>query len=412
MFGLVDGNNFYASCERVFQPELIGKPVVVLSNNDGCCIARSDEAKALGVTMGQPLFEVPPAVRRQLVVRSANFSLYGDLSGRVVSILRDLFPRVEIYSIDESFIGFEGIGDPLQAAEAARARILQWTGIPCCVGIASTKTLAKAANKLAKKQPSGVVEMNDSARQLARFPVADVWGVGRQWATRLGQDGILTAKDLQDAAPDTLRARYGVTLARTQRELQGIACVDLQEAEPDRQQIVCSRSFGHELLHQEDLLEAVATFAIMACEKLRARQLKASGVWVWLHTHPFKPGQAPYHPSKALGFATPTSDTRDVLSMASTLTRAMFRAGYPYKKAGVGLLDLTPGDVQQGDLFAGQHARSAGTMAVLDRVNQKFGRGALGFAASGWRKRPEWRMRQENLSNAFTGRWDQILRVR
>ncbi|MDP2186420.1 MAG: Y-family DNA polymerase [Xanthomonadales bacterium] len=411
MFGLVDGNNFYASCERVFQPELIGKPVVVLSNNDGCCIARSDEAKALGVKMAQPIFEVAPHIRSQLIIRSANFGLYGDLSGRIVTILRDLFARVEVYSIDESFISFEGVRDRMQAAAEARARILQWTGIPCCVGIAPTKTLAKAANKLAKKHPSGVTEIDNPSDQLKHFPVADVWGVGRRLTARLGEDGILTARNLLDASTDTLRARYGVTLARTQRELQGLVCTDLQDAEPDRQQIICSRSFGHEIIQQQDLHEAVATFAVMACEKLRARRLKASGVWVWLNTNAFKPGQAQYHPGKAMNFVAPTSDTREVLTVASALTRAMYRTGYQYKKAGVGLLDLTQCDQQQGDLFAGEDVRSTRTMAVLDQVNQKYGRGTLGFAMSGWRRTPQWGMRQENLSKAFTTKWDQLLRV-
>lgn len=412
MFGLVDGNNFYASCERVFKPEYIGNPLVVLSNNDGCCIARSNEAKALGVKMAQPIFEVPTVIRRQLVIRSANFGLYGDFSARIVSILRDLFPRVEVYSIDESFVCFDGIRDREHAAREARARILQWTGIPCCVGIGSTKTLSKAGNKLAKKTLHGVVEVSDPSRQLARYPVNDLWGVGHRWAARLRQDGICTATELMAADPDTLRARYGVTLARTQRELQGIVCADLQDHEPDRKQIVCSRSFGKEVLSLDDLSEAVATFATFACAKLRARQLYAGGVWVWLNTNAFKDGAAQYHPSKALNFIAPTTDTREVLQVAGALVRAMYRKGYRYKKAGVGLLDLTRGDHQQRDLFAETDQRATRSMDVLDRINQKFGRGTLGFAASGWRKKAAWGMRQENLSPAYTTRWDQLLRVR
>ncbi len=412
MFGLVDGNNFYASCERVFQPEHNGRPLVVLSNNDGCCIARSNEAKALGVKMAQPLFEVPPHIRRQLVIRSANFGLYGDISGRIVSILRDLFPQVEVYSIDESFVTFDGIRELETAAIEARARILQWTGIPCCVGIGSTKTLAKAGNKLAKKTTHGVVVVANPHQQLARYPVEDLWGVGRRWAARLGQDGICTATDLMNADPKTLRARYAVTLARTQRELQGVVCSELHEHEPDRQQIVCSRSFGKEVVNLDELSEAVATFAIMACEKLRARGLHAGGAWVWLNTNGFKDGAAQYHPSKALPFITPTANTREVLETTSALVRAMYRNGYRYKKAGVGLLDLTHRDHQQGDLFAGTDQRAARGMDVLDRINQKFGRGTLGFAASGWRPKAAWGMRQENLSPAYTSRWDQLLRVR
>ena len=414
MFGLVDGNNFYASCERVFQPKLIGKPVVVLSNNDGCAIARSAECKALGVKMGQPIHEVPADVRKQLVIRSANFGLYGEISGRIVGILRDLFPRVEVYSIDESFITFDGISDCERAAKEARARILQWTGIPCCVGIGPTKTLAKAGNKVAKKMPSGVIDLADEdirTAQLSRYLVEDLWGVGRKFAARLGAEGILTAQDLIHADPETLRARYGVVLARTQRELQGIPCSDLQEVEPDRQQIVVSRSFGKEVIELDDLTEAVATFAIRASEKLRARALQCSGVWVWLNTNPFKPGAAQYHPSKSFNLVGPCSDTREILMVAQALARAMYKKGYRYKKAGVGLLDLTAGSVVQGDLFAGVDPRSKALMDILDKANQKFGRGTVGFASSGWKQKPVWAMNQKSLSPAYTSRWDQLLRV-
>lgn len=423
MFGLVDGNNFYASCERVFEPRLIGKPVCVLSNNDGCAIARSAECKALGVKMGQPIHEVPAEVRKQLVIRSANFGLYGDLSGRVVSILQNLFPRVEVYSIDESFVTFDGIpeSEHERVAAEARARILKWVGIPCCVGIGPTKTLSKAANKLAKATPHGVVSLADPstrARLLADYATEDLWGVGRKFAARLGAEGILTAADLIQADTETLRARYGVVLARTQRELQGVVCTELQETEPDRKQIVVSRSFGKEVVELDDLAQAVATFAIRATEKLRARSLQAAGVWVWLNTNPFKPDAPQYHPSKAFNFIAPTSDTREVLMVAQALVKAMHRKGYRYKKAGVGLLDLTAGDVHQGDLFAGIDPRSAKLMEVLDSANRKFGRGSMVFASASWRPKaktlgkPVWSMNQQSLSPAYTSRWDQLLRVR
>ena len=413
MIGLIDGNNFYASCERVFDPSLRGQPVVVLSNNDGCAIARSDEAKALGVKMGQPIHEVPTPIRRQLKVRSANFALYGDLSGRVVSILRDLFPTVEVYSIDESFVAFDGIAPEhrVRVATEARARILKWTGIPCCVGIGSTKTLAKLGNKRAKRTTTGVEEVIGQA-QLADFPVEDIWGVGRKWATKLEAEGLLTASDLARASSDTLRARYGVVLARTQRELQGIACAELEESEPDRRQIVVSRSFGREVVDLDDLSQAVATFAVLACEKLRGRSLQAGGVWVWMNTNPFKTGAKQYHPSKALQLIAPSSDTREVLALAQALVRSMHRQGYSYKKAGVGLLDLVHGDTHQGDLFAGLDPRSAKLMAVLDQTNRRFGRGTMGFASAHRPSPAQWRMRQEHLSPSYTTRWDQLLKVR
>ena len=413
MIGLLDGNNFYASCERVFQPALIGRPVVVLSNNDGCAIARSNEAKALGVKMGQPIHQVPPEVRRQLIIRSANFGLYGDLSGRIVSILKDLFPRVEVYSIDESFVSFDGVPDYIEAAKEARARILKWVGIPCCVGIGTTKVRAKAGNKVAKKTPHGVIEISDPATQLAEYPVDDLWGIGHRWASRLGQEGILTALDLMRADPETLRARYGVMMSRVQAELLGHACSELVEVEPDRQQIVVSRSFGREVVELEDLQQAVATFAIRATEKLRARHLMCGGVWVWLNTNSFKEGAKQYHPSRAFNLIMPSCDTREVLSIAQALCRAMHRKGYGYKKAGVGLLDLTHGDRQQPDLFAQIDPRSAKLMEVLDAANRKFGRGSMGFASAAWHgRKPKWSMRQENLSPAYTQKWSEVLRVR
>ena len=414
MLGLVDGNNFYASCERVFNPALRGKPVVVLSNNDGCAIARSNEAKALGIKMGQPIHEVAPEIRRQLSVLSANFELYGDLSGRVVSILRHLFPKVEVYSIDESFVSFDGIPGKewVAVAKEARTRILRWTGIPCCVGIGATKTLAKLGNKLAKSTAHGVMQVSPSTPEVMSFPVEDVWGVGRRWAARLGAEGILTVEDLVAASPDTLLARYGVVLSRTQRELQGTACADLEEVEPDRKQIVVSRSFGREVVDLDAVSQAVATFAARACEKLRGRSLQAGGVWVFMHTNPFKTGAKQYHPSRAFRLVAPSSDTREVLAVAQALVRSMYRKGYAYKKAGVGLLDLVQGDMHQADLFAGVDPRSVRLMEVLDRANAKFGRNTMRFASLHRVKPGAWRMRQENLSPAYTSRWDQLLRVK
>lgn len=414
MLGLVDGNNFYASCERAFDPRLIGRPVVVASNNDGCAIARSAEAKALGIKMGQPLHEITPEVRRKTVIRSANFGLYGDLSGRIVDVLRTMFPRVEVYSIDESFIEFPAVGDRVEAAFEARHRIQKWTGIPCCVGIGPTKTLAKMANKLAKSGDS-VVDLADEqvrTHHMRRFPVEDLWGVGRKWAARLGSDGILSALDLVNADPDTLRSRYGVILSRTQRELQGIPCADLEEIEPDRKQIIVSRSFGKECTDVEELAESVSTFAIRACEKLRLRKLECGGVWVWMNTNPFKPSAPQYHPSKTFALVKASSDTREIVMVARGLARAMYRSGYRYKKAGVGLIELTASSAAQADLFSQVDPRATAMMDAMDSINKKFGRGTMGLAASGWRKAPTWQMNRKSLSPAYTSRWDQLLRVR
>ncbi|TAA41695.1 Y-family DNA polymerase [Pseudoxanthomonas winnipegensis] len=411
MFGLVDGNNFYCSVERVFDPRLHGKPVVVASSNDGCVIARSQESKDLGVKMGEPLHLIDKSVRKQLIVRSANFGLYGDVSGRVVDVLRGLFPAVEVYSIDESFVAFDGIKDVRTTALEARARILKWTGIPTCVGIGPTKTLAKAGNKLAKKTSHGVVRIQ--RKHLLKYPLEDVWGVGPRWCARLNQDGLLTAADLASSDPETIKARYGVVLLRTLKELNGVSCAELEEVEPQRQQIIVSRSFGQHVTTHQELSEALATFAVRACEKLRARSLKANGVWVWANTNAFKVGVKQYHPSVALNLPIATSDTRQILDVAQALLKQVYRDGYAYKKCGIGLLDLMDSDVEQGDLFAAQPPRqSQALMSVLDAANAKFGRGAMGFASSGWRKQETWAVKRENLSPAYTSDWKQLMRVR
>lgn len=414
LIGLVDGNNFYCSVERVFDPKLRGVLVVVMSNNDGCAIARSEEAKALGVTMGQPIHQIPSHIRRQIAFRSPNFALYGDISGRIATILTDLFPQVEVYSIDESFVSFEGIRAQERRAVAieARARILQWVGVPCCVGIGPTKTLAKMANKIAKRTPHGV--WNVRRKDLGGFPIGDVWGVGRKFAARLMAEGIHTAVDLISADPRGIQERYGVVLVRTRTELDGQRCSELQEEEPQRQQIVVSRSFGTEIESHEDLAQAVATFAQRATEKLRARQLKAHGVWVFLHTNPFGATRQ-YHPSKAFRLLTPTSDSREILSVVQALTKAMYRPNFRWKKAGVGLLDLTDQTVHQGDLFAQvSNPKANALMQVMDKANMKFGRGSIGFgsAAVAPNSTAKWAMRQEHLSRSFTTRWDEILTAR
>lgn len=406
MFALVDGNNFYASCEQVFQPALRGRPLVVLSNNDGCAIARSAEAKALGVKMAQPFHEIEPAVRRQLAVRSANFTLYGDMSARVVSILRDAAPRVEVYSIDESFLDLSGIRDRLAFCRDLRERVHRWTGIANCIGIGPTKTLAKLGNKLAKKG-AGVVDLTDPAARAAAlqdYPVGDLWGVGHRWAARLAGLGITTAAQLRDAPTDQLMEHFGVVLTRTQRELQGRPCMGLEEVEPDRQQIMVSRSFGERVDDPDRVAEAVATFAVRACEKLRARGLTAGGLWVFAHTDVFKPELRQHHPSRSITLPSVTADTRVILGTARILMRGLLRQGHGYKKAGVCLMDLARPEARQQDLFDSAVIGDPKLMATLDRINRRFGRGVAGFGASGWEERPAWGMKQKNLSPCYTTR--------
>lgn len=417
MYALVDGNNFYASCERVFDPSLCKRPLVVLSNNDGCAIARSQEAKDIGVGMGQPAHELRDLVRhRGLVLRSANFGLYGDLSNRIDGILREVAPRVERYSIDESFIALDGINRRHAFARALRARIERWTGIPNCIGIAPTKTLAKLANRLAKKS-NGVLDLSDPlARQqaLATSPTGAVWGVGRRLAARLQQEGILTAADLACADPDGIRARYGVVLARTQRELQGHPCLLLEDLIADRQQILVSRSFAHRIDNPQDIAEALASFAMRAAEKLRSQQLSAAVVGVFVQSDHHRSELPQHQAQRALPLARPSDDSRVILGALRQLLPGLLRPGVGYKKAGVMLLDLARSQARQPDLFdtASTTRRDPRLMAVMDQVNQRYGRGTLGLAATGWQQQPAWGMRQAWRSPDYTTDANALPRIR
>ncbi len=411
MFALVDGNNFYASCEQVFQPRLRERPLVVLSNNDGCAIARCAKAKALGIAMGQPAHQMGEYIQRfGLQMRSANFGLYGDMSARVVSTLREFVPRLEVYSIDESFLDLSGVRDRLSLGLDIRYAVRQYTGIACCVGIGPTKTLAKLANKRAKKG-AGVIDLSNMADRdaaLADFPIEDIWGVGRRWATKLHAMGIHTAAQLRDASPEDLLTGFGVVMARTQRELQGRPCIGLEEQEPDRKQILVSRSFGARVERHSEVLEAAATFAVRACEKLRKRGLVASGVWLFAHTDPFRPELLQHHPTRALTLPQATCDTRLILEAIRHLSSGFLRRGYGYKKCGVALLDLSRPENLQADMFQSATTGNEQLMATLDQINRKFGRGKAGFAASGWQKAPSWGMRQKNISPHFTTRWNEL----
>lgn len=425
-FGLIDGNTFYVSCERMWDPSLRGVPTVVLGNGDGCCIALSPEAKALGLKIGTPIFQVPDDIRKQVQVRSANFALYGDMSARIVSILRDLFPRVEVYSIDENFVDVVGLKDPFATCLEARRRILQWVGVPCCVGLGATRTLAKAGNKLAKTQSKRAVKAGRLAlfhatpENIDQLPVEDVWGVGRRYAARLAQEGVHTAADLAAAPADGIRARYGVVLARTQTELRGVPCGDLELEEPDRKQIVVSRTFGRDV---KDPMEALSIFTTVACERMRGRDLAASALWVWLDGNPFKGD--PFHARRAVPLPFPTRDTGEVLRAVRFLAKSMIKPHQQFKRGGVGLTDLVRSDQRHADLFFGPDERRERGMDVMDRINAKFGRGTVGIGTVGWKvggarpgeprrgsKDAQWRPTLKALSPAYTTRWGELLRVR
>lgn len=420
VFALVDCNNFYASCEKLFRPDLKDTPVVVLSNNDGCVVARSREAKSLGIKMGVPVFQIKAEMQRHgILAFSSNYALYADLSSRVMRTLEEMAPRVEVYSIDEAFLDLTGIESAISLVEfgqQVRERIGHWIGISVCVGIAPTKTLAKLANHAAKKYPAtqGVVDLTNPDRQrrlLALVPVDDVWGVGRRLSKRLNALGITTALDLANASPRAIRDQFSVVLERTVRELNGESCIELEEIPPTKKQIVCSRSFGVKVTHFEFLREAICEYATRATEKLRKEQQQAKVMTVFIRTSPFKDNEPQYSNSASGELLIPSCDTRDFIELANHLLKRIWKDGFRYAKAGVMLSDFyDPGMFQPG-LFDDVSTRSNSQqlMSVLDTINQS-GAGKVFFAGQGTKK--DWSMKREHLSPAYTTRWDQLPRVK
>jgi DNA polymerase V len=417
LFALVDCNNFYASCERVFNPALRHKPVVVLSNNDGCVIARSEEAKALGIRMGVPAFEIESLLSAHgVMVFSSNYALYGDFSSRVMATLAALVPSMEIYSIDEAFLDLTGISPEEAEALAQRIRktVLKHTGIPVGIGVAPTKTLAKIANHLAKKNKMPVCLLKgeeEITEVLQQTPVGEVWGIGRQYSAKLTARGIITAYDLSRAPEEWVRREMTVTGLRTRQELCGISCLALEEAVPARQAICTSRSFGKPQGEPGPLEEAIATFATMCAAKLRRGKSAATQMMVFIHTNAFRTDQPQYARNRVITLATPTNDSILLVKAAVEALRAIYRPGYLYKKAGVIVTGLVPeGEVQQ-DLFSsaetGKHRK---LMESLDEVNRRYGRQTLQVATQGTTRK--WRLRQEKLSPGYTTRWSDLMEIR
>lgn len=418
MFALVDCNNFYVSCERLFRPDLKGKPVVVLSNNDGCAVARSQEVKQLGVPMGIPWFQMQAlAQRHHIVAFSSNYALYADISGRVMRVLRDMVPHSEVYSIDESFIDLSGIEDRQELGYQIRQRIGQWVGIPVCVGIGSTKTRAKLANHIAKKHTEfeGVfdLEAQTSTQQsdwLKRLDASDVWGIGRQLKQQLETFNIHTAYDLQHADVSWIKKRFSIHLARTVEELRGHACLKLQAMVTARQQIMVSRSLGVYVTQEEELRQSVISHAARASEKLRKDGSVTHAVMVFIQTNPYRQQDDQYTASQWVPLVTPSQDSRCIIAAAIRGLQTIYRPGYRYKKTGVMLSDLSPADVQQGDLFdPGADDRRQRLMLTLDTLNHKLGRDTLFFAGQGVRQR--WHMRRDLKSPAYTTDFNDLPRV-
>lgn len=414
---LVDCNNFYASCERVFQPELRGKPLVVLSNNDGCVIARSNEAKALGIEMGAPWHLCREQFEREgVIVRSSNYTLYGDMSARVMKVLRNFTPHLEVYSIDEAFLSLAGFENRLEEhARELRRTVMRWTGIPVSVGIAPTKTLAKVANRFAKRDPAadGVLLLMEQAAQeeaLGRMDLTDLWGVAGRITRRLKDIGIHSPLDLKRADPRFVRQKFSVVMERMIYELRGIHCLPLEQVVPDRKNIMCSRSFGNPIVRREEMSEAVATYAARAAEKMRRQRLAASAVLVFLETNSFRPQDPQYHASQTATLAVAGADTGKIIRAALSALEAMWRTGFRYKKAGVMLLDLLPAAKVQAALFERpDDARSLARMRAIDTLNAQFGRDTVTFGVMP-RARP-WTLRRDFLSPCYTTSWNDLLRV-
>ncbi|SIR16573.1 translesion error-prone DNA polymerase V subunit UmuC [Aeromonas hydrophila] len=417
---LVDVNNFYASCERLFRPDLKERPIVVLSNNDGCVVARSAEAKAIGIKMGVPYFQIRQFFEAMGGIWfSSNYALYGDMSQRVMTILEGMAPAVEVYSIDEAFVELNEswAGDLVAYGRQIRKRVQQWTGLTVGVGIGPTKTLAKLANYAAKKWPAtgGVVDLRDEARRarlMAITPIEEVWGIGRRLTAKLGSQGIRTVAELVAADPKSLRRQYGVVVERTVQELRGIPCADLEQLAQAKQQIICSRSFGERITQIGPMHQALAGYMERAAEKLRAEGMCCRHVTLFIRTSPFS-DKAPYYGNQvSTRLAMPTHDTRALLAQIPALLPRIWRDEQRYQKGGVMLADFTPMGMQQGDLFAGdqQAPRSEALMQVIDKIN----RGRLGkvyFAARG-RDTKEWMMKREQLSPRYTTCFNELPAVK
>ena len=419
-FALVDVNNFYVSCERVFQPQLEGVPLVVLSNNDGCAVSRSAEAKTLGVKMGAPWFQMQALARQHgIEARSSNYTLYGDMSNRVVAILRSFSPELEVYSIDECFLRVETLahlyGGATSMGEQMRAQVLQWTGLPVCVGCGPTKTLAKIANHLAKKNPEfdGVCDLHAMTRPqrlqwMSQLEVSEVWGVGRRIAKRLNAMGIMTVLDLRNAPLKEIRTQFGVVMERTCNELRGISCLDLEDMAPPKQQIMASRSFGTAVESLPEMREAVTLHASRSAEKLRAQGSVAAAVYVFVQTNRFRASDRQYRAGLLVPLADASDDTLALNRAAQLGLQKIYRAGYRYKKVGVMLMLLSDKARRQETLFddPGALARSVRLMAAMDHLNRTYGRGTLRPAVGGTTQR--WAMLCDKRSLRYTTRWDEL----
>ena len=414
MFGLMDCNNFYANCERVFNPALNGKPVVVLSNNDGCVIARSNEAKALGIKMGVPAYQIKQEVREQgVAVFSSNYTLYGDMSSRVMSILSEMAPEIEIYSIDEAFINLEGIMNLQSLGAAIVNRVIRGTGIPVSLGIAPTKTLAKVANKFAKKYPAYhrlcIIDTDEKRiKALKLTDIADVWGIGHRQVVKLEQQGVKTAYDFTQLSGSWVRKNMTVTGERTWKELRGLSCIDMETAPPAKKQICTSRSFGKMIEDFTTMSEAIATHASTCARKLRQQKSYAISLMVFIHTNNFREDLPQYWKNAHIKLPVPTDDTLEIVHHALAGLNNIFMKGYQYKKAGVIITEIASGGVQQNLFDTIDRNKRNRLMQALDKINGNF-HSHVRLAVQGNGR--EWKLKQEQLSRRYTTDINEVLTI-
>lgn len=413
---LIDVNNFYVSCERIFNPKLEDKPVIVLLNNDGCAVARSNEAKALGVKMGQPWFQFKDlAEKHGIIAYSSNYTLYDDMSKRVMNILSTFSPNQEVYSIDECFLDLTGFRNLSDYGQNIRETIKKFLGLPVCIGIGSTKTLSELANHIAKKNSlfDGVCNLNDMPLftqdvWFKRIEVGEIWGVGRKLAPKLNQYGIETVYDLKSASPTDMRRRFSVVMEKMIRELNGTSCIDLEEITPSKKEIVCSRSFGIKVTSLTDLEEAVSLYINRASEKLRRQHSYAGSVSVFINTSRFAEPKDNYFNVMRIPLPTQTASTIVLTKAAIWGLRKIYRRGYKYQKAGVMLSELVDAQTRQTDLFGlSPISNRTQLMEVIDNINDRMGKGTIRLASQGIKQ--SWSMRRENVSQNYTTDWDELL---
>ena len=406
IFALIDCNNFYASCERVFNPKLVNEPIVVLSNNDGCIVSRSNEVKALGIPMGAPYFKYKKIIEENGVhVFSSNYTFYGDMSRRVMQSLKVLLPNIEIYSIDEAFVDLTQYksSDLIEISNEIKKTVKQWTGIPISIGIAHTKTLSKVANSIAKKEETSNVcdlrEVEKIEAVLATFDIEEVWGISKGWGARLRSIGINTGLELMQADPEDIRKRISVVGQRTVMELNGYPCIDIEETKR-KKTIISSKSFGQKVTEIDDIKEAVSSYAARATEKLRDQKSKAKTISVYLRTSPFEKEGNRYTNSRTVQFIVPTSNTARIIAEANKIIDEIYCEGYRYQKTGITLLNLVNEKHVQESFYDESYKGEEIIMEVIDQVNSYYGSNTIFHAAQGTKRK--WVMKSDSRSKRYT----------